>query len=153
MIEPNHRSSVIPAIGYKDPLAAIDWLEKAFGFERMMVITDNDGNLTHSELSFGNGCLMVGAEWGESMKSPASLGGAGSAVIHVQVEDDIDAHCERARKAGAVIQQEPEDQFYGDRTYRALDPEGRLWTFGQTVRQVSREEAEQATGLKIEGWT
>jgi uncharacterized glyoxalase superfamily protein PhnB len=153
MPEPNHRSSVIPAIAYKDPLAAIDWLEEAFGFERTMVITDNDGNLAHSELSFGNGCLMVGAEWSESMKSPLSFAGGGTAVLHVQIEEDIDAHCERARKAGAVIQQEPEDQFYGDRTYRALDPEGHMWTFGQTTRAVSREEAEQASGLKIEGWT
>jgi hypothetical protein len=47
---------------------------------------------------------------------------------------------------------EPEDQFYGDRTYRAVDPEGHVWTFAQTVRQVTREEAEQASGLKITGW-
>jgi hypothetical protein len=44
------------------------------------------------------------------------------------------------------------DQFYGDRTYRARDPEGHVWTFGQTVRHVSREEAEKESGLKIEGW-
>lgn len=73
-------------------------------------------------------------------------------MVHVQIEDSIDAHCERARKAGAEILQEPIDQFYGDRTYHAHDPDGHVWTFGQTVRHVSREEAEQATGLKIEGW-
>jgi hypothetical protein len=51
-----------------------------------------------------------------------------------------------------VILQEPTDQFYGDRTYRARDPEGHVWSFGQTVRVVSREEAEKASGLKIVGW-
>ena len=51
-----------------------------------------------------------------------------------------------------MILQEPEDQFYGDRTYRALDPEGHLWSFGKTVRGVSSEEMEQASGFKIEGW-
>jgi hypothetical protein len=49
-----------------------------------------------------------------------------------------------------VILQEPSDQFYGDRTYQARDPERHVWTFGQTVRRVSREEAERSSGLKIE---
>jgi hypothetical protein len=47
---------------------------------------------------------------------------------------------------------EPETQFYGDRTYRCRDPEGHFWTVGQTVKEVSREEAEKITGLKITGW-
>jgi uncharacterized glyoxalase superfamily protein PhnB len=72
--------------------------------------------------------------------------------LHVHVADDIDGHCERARAAGAVILQEPTDQFYGARTYRARDPEGHVWTFDQFVRTVTREEAEAASGLKIEGW-
>ena len=70
----------------------------------------------------------------------------------MQVSDDIDGHCAKARAAGAEILAAPEDQFYGDRTYRARDPEGHIWTFGQTVRAVSREEAEKASGLRIEGW-
>jgi uncharacterized glyoxalase superfamily protein PhnB len=73
-------------------------------------------------------------------------------MIHVHLADGIDAHCDRAKAAGASILQEPADQFYGDRSYRARDPEGHVWTFGQTVKRVSREEAEQASGLKIEGW-
>jgi hypothetical protein len=48
--------------------------------------------------------------------------------------------------------QDPQTQFYGDRTYRARDPEGHSWTFAQTVKAVTREEAEKASGLRIEGW-
>lgn len=59
---------------------------------------------------------------------------------------------ERAKSVGAEILQTPKDEFYGDRTYRARDPEGHVWTFGQTVNDVSREEAEQASGLTTEGW-
>ncbi len=55
------------------------------------------------------------------------------------------------RAAGAVIVREPEDQFYGDRVYSARDPEGHVWSFGQSVRKVSREAAELASGLIIEG--
>ena len=47
---------------------------------------------------------------------------------------------------------EPAEQFYGDATYRCRDPEGHIWTVGQTVKPVSREEAEAASGMKITGW-
>jgi uncharacterized glyoxalase superfamily protein PhnB len=71
---------------------------------------------------------------------------------HVHHYRGLDAQCERARAAGAVILMEPADQFYGDRTYMARDPEGHAWSFAQTVRYVTREEAEKASGLKIDGW-
>ena len=75
-------------------------------------------------------------------------------TVHVQLAEgeDIDAHCQRARQAGAEILQEPATQFYGDRTYRARDPEGHIWTVAQTVETVSREQAEEISGLKITGW-
>ena len=152
MDDPFRRPSLGSAVFYEDPFAALDWLEKAFGFERTMVITDADGKLGHSEMKFGNGYIMVGSEWTDYVASPNSVGGKCTQSIHVQLEDGIDAHCERARAAGAVIVREPEDQFSGDRVYAARDPEGHVWSLGQTVRHVSREEAERASGLKIEGW-
>ena len=145
----------IPAVFYKDPRAALTWLEKAFGFETTMIIEPPDGDvrMSHYEMSFGGrGRIMVGAEFIDWAKSPQSLSGANTQNLHVDVPTDIDGHCERARAAGAIITAEPEDQFYGDRLYRATDPEGHVWTFGMHVRDVSREEAEQASGLKIEGW-
>jgi uncharacterized glyoxalase superfamily protein PhnB len=152
MDDPFRRPSLGTALYYKDAFAALDFLEKAFGFERTMVITDAQGNLGHSEMRFGNGYIMIGTEWTDHVASPASIGGKNTQNVHVQLTEGIDAHCVRAKKAGAVIVQEPTDQFYGDRTYRARDPEGHVWTFGQSVRKVTREEAEKASGLKIEGW-
>jgi uncharacterized glyoxalase superfamily protein PhnB len=96
---------------------------------------------------------MVAKEWDDDHKSPASLGGKNTQSLHIQVDSDIGAHCERARAAGATIHAEPETQFYGDRTYRCRDPEGHVWTVAQTVAVVTREEAELATGLKITGWS
>jgi uncharacterized glyoxalase superfamily protein PhnB len=130
-------------------MAAIDWLTKAFGFEISLLVTDDHGKLVHSELSFGDGYIMVAGEFAEGMKSPKSIGGANTQAIHVQLTSDIDAHCERARAAGATILAGPEDQFYGDRTYRARDPEGHFWSFGQTVRVVSNEEMAAASGLRV----
>ena len=92
---------------------------------------------------------MVGGEWAENIKAPASVAGANTQTVHVQLTEDIDAHCERARAAGARIAQEPETQFYGDRTYRAVDPEGHMWTFAQTVKVMTQDEWAAASGLKV----
>lgn len=54
--------------------------------------------------------------------------------------DDVDKHFERAKRAGATILEEPRDQFYGDRRYRAVDPEGHHWCFAQHVRDVAPED-------------
>lgn len=152
MTDHPHRATLASAVVYKDPDAALDWLERAFGFERSMVITDADGNLSHAEMTVGECYLMVGAEWAGHVASPASVGGKNTQSVHVHLDADLDAHCDRARAAGAEVVRQPEDQFYGDRVYAVKDPEGHVWTFAQTVRQVSREEAEKASGLKIEGW-
>ena len=148
MDEPVFTSAVI----YRDPKAALTWLADAFGFELTMAI---DGppeapEMCHYEMSCGGrGRLMVGAEWNESARSPASAGGINTQSLHVQLEGELDEHCERARSAGARIVAEPEDQFYGDRTYRALDLEDHAWSFSTKVREVSRAEAEQAIGQPI----
>ncbi|WP_454764869.1 VOC family protein [Cupriavidus campinensis] len=152
MDDPFRRTALGAALFYKDPLAALDWLERAFGFKRVMVITDKAGNLVHSEMRYRGSYLMVGSEWADYTASPASIGGKNTQAVHVHMPDGLDAHCERARAAGAVIVREPEDQFYGDRVYAARDPEGHVWSFGESVRKVSREAAELASGLKIDGW-
>lgn len=140
------------ALFYQDPRAAIDWLRNAFGFELTMLLEDADGGVAHSQLTFGDSVVMVGTEWTEDHKSPKSIGGKNTQTVSIQIDDDIDAHCARARAAGAVIHAEPETQFYGDRTYRCRDPEGHIWNVSQTVQVVSREDAEAASGLKITGW-
>lgn len=146
------RPPLMSAVCYRDPKAALGFLEAAFGFELSMLIEDDQGDVAHSEMRFGDAVIMVGTEWSEDHKSPASIGGKNTQTVHIQIETDVDAHCQRARDAGFEILVEPQTQFYGDRTYRCRDPEGHIWTIGQTVQAVSREEAEQASGLRITGW-
>lgn len=140
------------SVHYRDPKAALGWLERAFGFEVTMAI---DGppdapEMCHYEMSCaGRGRIMIGAEWAEWVRSPANVGGANTQSVHVNLPSEVDAHCERARSAGAVIAEEPKDQFYGDRTYRAVDPEGHCWTFSTHLRDVSRADAEAAIGQPI----
>ena len=149
MTDPYRPKGLSSAVSYQDPKAAYRWLEEAFGFEPLFVILDADGNLAHSEMVHGNSVVMVGSEWSAEHKSPKSIDGKNTQSVHVQLAEgeDIDAHCARARKAGAEIAQEPETQFYGDRTYRAKDPEGHIWTFGVTVRKMTSDEWDKASGL------
>ena len=146
------RTSLISAVVYRDPKAALKFLEAAFGFELFMLIEDDEGNLAHSEMRFGDAAIMVGYEWSDEYRSPASIGGKVTQSVAIKIDGDVDAHCRRARAAGMEIVAEPQTQFYGDRTYRCRDPEGHIWTVSQTVQAVSREEAEAASGLKITGW-
>src|SRR3546814_16199880 len=92
---------------------------------------------------------MVGNEWSDDHKSPKSIGGKNTQSVHVQlnVGDDIDAHCAKARAAGAEIIAEPETQFYGDRSSRAKDPEGHIWTFGLQAEEMSAGGGGTAGGL------
>jgi uncharacterized glyoxalase superfamily protein PhnB len=146
---PDSASVFWPSVNYQDDRAALEWLAKAFGFETSLVVTDDAGKIVHAEMKFEGAPIMIAREWSDITRSPKSLGGKNTQQVHVQLTGDIDAHCARAKAAGATIVQEPSDQFYGDRSYRALDPEGHLWTFGQTVKVVSLAEMEQATGLKV----
>jgi uncharacterized glyoxalase superfamily protein PhnB len=149
-------SPFTPVVFYRDPKAALAWLEKAFGFETSMLVTDDGGNVGHAEMTFGEGRIGVGGEWGSAerlgpaaMKSPASLAGQGTQFIRVALESGIDDHCARAEAAGARITQRPEDQFYGARVYRALDLEGHVWNFDQTIADVSIAEMRRASGLTV----
>ena len=128
-------SVFVPAVFYRDPRQALTWLQSAFGFESALYIEGKPGDVrtVHAEMTFGNGRIMVGGEWAEWVKSPRDLGGGNTQSVHVYLARGLDAHCEHARAAGAVITQEPEDQAFGDRTYRAVDLEGHMWTFAQRV--------------------
>jgi uncharacterized glyoxalase superfamily protein PhnB len=139
-----------PLLWYQDPKAAIGWLEKAFGFERRLVVEAEDGGVIHSELTLGDGYVMVvGPPTGKAV-SPAAFGGRSTQSVHVQLQEGLDAHCERARAAGATIEREPATQPYGDRVYTCRDLEDHPWSFGQTVKVLSNEEMAEATGLRIE---
>ena len=144
-----------PSVFYRDPMAALRWLEKAFGFETTTLVTEPSGRVAHSEMSFLGGTVTISPEFtsdiigGVRMTSPLELDGRCTQFIRVHLPEGIDAHCERARAAGARITQEPANQFYGERTYRVLDLEGHVWNFAQPVAQPTIEEMEAATGLKL----
>jgi uncharacterized glyoxalase superfamily protein PhnB len=119
------RPNMSPTLWYDDGPAALEWLERAFGFQKLVVIPGENGAIAHAELRFGPGVVMMG-----SMKpsDEATLGHARQAVS--VVIDDPDRHHAQAVAAGARIVQPLADTHYGSRGYSAHDLEGRVWTFG-----------------------
>jgi len=132
---PHDMPRITPHLFYDDVAAAIDWLVNAFGFEVRLRMTDKDGAVVHGDLEVADSLVMVGLTSESPLReSPKSLGKI-SQRLYIFV-DDVDAHYERARKAGAQITSELKEQFYGDRVYECVDPEGHRWKFAQHVRDV-----------------
>ncbi len=127
-----------PYLLYEDVAGAIAWLTEAFGFEEQLRFADEEGTVSHAELRLPGGGVVFLGDPGEDYRSPKLLG-ARTSQVHAYV-DDIDAHYEQARAAGAEIRQEPMDMPYGDRRYDAYDLEGQLWSFAQHVADVVPED-------------
>jgi uncharacterized glyoxalase superfamily protein PhnB len=119
--------SIYASFRYRDAMAAIDFLERAFGFERGDVHQGDDGTVHHAELRFAGEWIMLGSTSDGSDGRLAVETGPASVYI---VVDDPDAHYERAVAAGAEIIRELTDEDYGSRGYTARDPEGNVWSFG-----------------------
>jgi uncharacterized glyoxalase superfamily protein PhnB len=116
-----------PSLRYRDANAAIEWLERAFGFSALEVHRGDGGEILHAEVGYGDGMVMLGSEpdggdpmWGEH---------AGQGWTYV-VTDEPDALFERATAAGAEVVRPLTDQDYGSRDFSVRDLEGNVWSFG-----------------------
>jgi uncharacterized glyoxalase superfamily protein PhnB len=116
-----------PQLLYRDPDAAMRWLEQTLGFERREEYRDDDGNVVHAELAFGGAIVMLGTA--AVGREPFRSLPAGGTLVYCAVEE-VDSLHERARGAGADIAVELADTDYGSRDFTVRDPEGNLWAFG-----------------------
>jgi uncharacterized glyoxalase superfamily protein PhnB len=118
--------SVHPVLKYDDAHAAIDFLERAFGFERLQVYEDDDGKVVHAELRAHDALISLSST---GAGDPVYELGAHRTVVYAVV-DEVDPLFERATGAGAEVVMEPTDQDYGSRDCSVRDPEGNVWAFG-----------------------
>ena len=118
----------VPYLSYENAAEALDWLERAFGFERTLAYPGPDGKIMHAEMRFGAARLMMGSGASPTPIDPGGTSPNGHG-IYVVVED-VDDHHRRAVESGARIVYPPEDTEFGTRRYRALDVEGYEWSFG-----------------------
>ena len=130
----SERSTVIPALRYRDAHAAVDFLCDVFGFERRAVYEGEGGSVAHAELVLGGGMIMLGSDphegdYAKLVRAPASADAVNTQGIYVIVED-CRAHYARAKRGGAIIVMELEDKDYGGAGYTCRDPWGYVWSFG-----------------------
>ena len=128
-------TTFIPVLRYRDAPAAIEWLCQVFGFEKHMVVPNDDGTIAHAQLRFGNGMIMPGSvlknetAFGSLLKQPDEVEGSQTQSTYVVVTD-ADAAYARAKAGGAMIVMEIRDEDYGGRDFSCFDIEGHLWSFG-----------------------
>jgi len=121
--------AIIPYLYYEDVGGALKFLAEAFGLiEYGAQMRSPDGRLIHAAVRLGDDVIMMGHP-GSGYRNPKRLGQA-TQSLYINVRS-VDKHCQRARKAGAAILEEPTDTEYGDRRYAATDPEGHKWYFAQ----------------------
>ena len=126
-------ATIVPTLRYRDAPAAIEWLERAFGFRKHFVVPDGEGGVAHAQLTFGNGMVMVSSARDDAfgrMQRPLESRDAPVPQSPYLIVTDVDAHHARALAAGAQVVLPPEDKDYGGRGYGCRDPEGNLWSFG-----------------------
>lgn len=124
---------------------AIAWYQRAFGFTVEIIVDAPDGSVMHSEIRYGEAMVMVSeggaahaARFGVTGRAPKVAGGINTQTLFLYV-DDVDAHCAQARAAGATVTMDLTDNDYGpdywcDRSYGCVDPDGHLWWFSQRLR-------------------
>ena len=120
---------IIPVLTYQDIPAAHDFLVKAFGFASGDIYRNDEGQPIFGEVLVGDTPIWLHRVTAEHrLNSPLAADVANSGLFLYVV--DVDAHYERARAAGALIDSQPVDQPYGRREYGARDLEGHRWWFG-----------------------
>ena len=125
-----------------DANAAIDFYGRAFGATEKFRLTEPGGRIGHAELDFGGVTLMLADEYPEfGIRGPNATQGT-PVTIHLHV-DSADAVVARALEAGATLEREVQDEFYGERGGVVRDPFGHRWNIGHSIEQVSAEEMQR----------
>lgn len=126
---------VSPYLLYEDAAAAIDYLQRTFGFELRLTQIGAAGR-SHNELLLGEDGLVMLGQAGEGFSSPRTLNIFPASMIHIYVEDVESLHA-RARNAEAEVA-DLELSPAGDRRFTATDPEGQVWVFAQRVNPADK---------------
>ena len=135
--------TITPHLVVGDSAAAADWYKHVLGAEERNRIELPGGKLMQVELWFGDSAVMLADEFPEAgVLSPLSVGGTAT-VLHLYT-NDVDALWNRAVDAGAAVRQPLQDVFWGERYGQITDPFGHRWGLAQHLREVPRQEIEEA---------
>jgi len=147
---PDGYNQAIPYLACRNAAKALEFYAKAFGATEQMRMAAPDGKIGHAEIKIGNALIMLSDEYPEmKVQSPQTIGGT-PVGIHVYVPD-VDALNARAIAAGATVEREIANQFYGDRTVTLGDPFGHRWFFATHVEDVAPDEMKRRAEAAMKG--
>jgi PhnB protein len=141
---PEGYNTVTPYLAVEDAAKAIEYYKKAFGAKEGVRMDAPDGKIAHAELDIGDSKIMLSDPFPQFATQPPKALGGTSVSVMLYVED-VDTFVQRAVDAGAKIETEVQDQFWGDRFGTISDPFGHVWSVATHVEDVPPEEmAERA---------
>lgn len=130
---PENAAWINPYLICRSVEASLDFYERAFGFRKLDAIPGPDGKIMHATMAWKDGVIMLSPEGDQCpMRTPENSGNVPPFTLYVYCED-VDALFRQAREAGATIQREPEDMFWGDRICDLKDHDGYYWSFATKV--------------------
>jgi len=133
---------LFPYLNVKDAAGAIVFYTEVFGAKEVFRLTEPSGRVGHAELDFGGTIVMLADEFPEYGLVAPRGDATSSFGIHLHV-DDADAVIRGCVEAGATVEIEPKDHFYGERSGAIRDPFGHRWTIGHQIEKVSTEEMQR----------
>ena len=135
-------SEVLAYLSVDGASDAIDFYTRAFGATEIFRLPMDDGRLGHAEIRIGDTRVLLADEYPEmNILGPKARGGPTcSFAIMVESPEALEAIWAQALAAGATVEREIEDQFYGHRMGQLLDPYGHKWSINAVVEEVSPDE-------------
>jgi len=130
--------AIIPMLVCKDAAAEIAFCGAAFGAVELSRRSGPDGSVIHATLGIGDLLFMVHSETAHLASRAPQGDGSSPVVIYLYLED-VDAVVQRATGAGAQILTPLQDQFWGDRMARIVDPSGHVWNVASRVEDDSQQ--------------
>lgn len=132
-------SQLIPMLVCQSVGAQLEFCKKAFEAVEVSRRPGPDGNVVHALIKIGEAMVIIEGEW-PTLTSRAPLGDGSSPVVIFVYVNDVDAVTQRASEAGATILAAPQNQFWGDRTARILDPSGHVWLAASRIEETSESQ-------------
>lgn len=125
-----------------DAATALAFYQTTFGAKEKFRLTEPSGRIGHAEMDFGGTTIMLCDEYPEYGIRSATAIGATPVTIHLHV-DNADKLIEQAVGAGATLEREASDAFYGERSGVVRDPFGHRWMIGHQIEEVSTDEMQR----------
>lgn len=139
-------ATIVPILVYADVESAIGWLS-GIGFRERLRVMGPEGRVSHAQLDFGDGSVMIGRQGGP-FQAPRKDGLCHA--VHVSV-DDVNRHHAGAAALGVQILAGPADKPFGERQYTVVDPEGHWWTFSEHIADLAPEDWGATSASQVSG--